>query len=192
LEAKCFRSGAAVCRLPTVWLAWIRRASPIVAWLVGWHLAGSVDQAMELGEVCSFRYSSMGYSGASFWLSLVLQLMLDQMMILSHWHVRWKRMTAIGCVAFVLVLVDLWLHVVLRGVLATSWRCLSMEVSVASTYAPMATKVRAALIGCIFWTKRHLKCPNLLSLEGQESAAVIQVVYSTLSRCLFQSLIKRR
>lgn len=127
----------------------------------------------------------MAYTGFLFYLTLVLQLMLDQMVILAHRQVCWKRMTATNSVALSLMLVHLLLEVVLRRVVPTSQRWLAAEVSVTSAYTSMTPKVCVALIACVLWPKRHLECANLLSLEGQESTAVIQVVDGALSRRLF-------
>jgi hypothetical protein len=84
------------------------------------------------------------------------------------------------------VLVHLSLEVLLSWIVPTSKRCLAMWVAVGSGgTAVTASKVSATLDACVFRTERHLEGTDLLSLEGQESTAVIQVVNGALPRRLF-------
>ena len=84
------------------------------------------------------------------------------------------------------VLVHLSLEVLLSRIAPTFLRCLAVGVAVGSDGTTVASsKVSAALGACMFRTERHLEGTDLLSLEGQESTAVIQVVNGALPRCLF-------
>lgn len=84
------------------------------------------------------------------------------------------------------VLVHLSLEVLLSWITPISKWCLAVWVAVGSGgTAVTAFEVGAALGTCMFRTERHLESTDLLSLEGQESTAVVQVVDGALPRRLF-------
>ena len=84
------------------------------------------------------------------------------------------------------VLVHLSLEVLLSWITPISKRCLAVWVAVGSGgTAVTASEVSATLGACMFRTERHLEGTDLLSLEGQESTAVVEVVDGALPRRLF-------
>lgn len=94
--------------------------------------------------------------------------------------------SALSSVLLLLLLVHLSLEVLLSRIAPISQRCLAVGVAVGSDgTAVTSSKVSAALGACMFRTERHLEGTDLLSLEGQESTAVIQVVNGALPRRLF-------